>query len=50
MPQVKNTMSEIAKEKGLTSSRTIADIKAIKRFRLNSRPVKSTAADLNESD
>ncbi|RDX80744.1 hypothetical protein CR513_38676, partial [Mucuna pruriens] len=32
--------------KRLTSSRTIAAIKAIKRFRLNSRPLKSTAADL----
>jgi hypothetical protein len=31
-----------------TSSRTMADIKAIKRFRLNSWPVESTAADLKE--
>lgn len=30
----------------LTSSRTMADINAIRRFRFNSRPVESTAADL----
>ena len=30
----------------LTSSRTIAEIRAIKRFLLSSRPVESTAADL----
>lgn len=36
------------KEGVLTSSRTIADINAIRRFRLNSRPVESTAADLKQ--
>lgn len=42
-------LPDLANNKSLTSSRTIAAIKAIKRFRLNSRPVESTAADLEES-
>lgn len=33
----------------LTSSKTIADIKAIRRFRFNSQPAKSTAADLGRT-
>lgn len=37
------------KKTNLTSSRTMADIKAMRRLRLNSRPVESTAADLKET-
>lgn len=40
-------MKRISQEQDkLTSSRTMAAIRAIRRFRLNSRPVESTAADL----
>ena len=44
------TVLETAEQENLTSSRTMADIKAIKRFRLNSWPVESTAADLKEKN